>query len=488
MQYVAIDLGAGSGRVILARLEERLQLEVLHRFANEPRQRDGHLRWDMAALFAGVETGLARLPDGGRRVRSIGADTWGVDYGLLDARNRLLEDPVCYRDARNAAAVERVFAEVSRAEVFAKTGVQVQQFNTLFQLFAHQRSGGLPAGARRLLLMPDLVHHWLCGSVSAERTIASTTQLLEAGTDRWADALFAALGLPRALMPPVIEPGTRLGVLREALSARLGLAAVAVVAPAAHDTASAVAGTPLSPGWAYISSGTWSLVGVETAAPVVSEAVAADNLTNEAGAWGTNRLLRNVMGMWILESCRRRWQRSGSAMDYAALLSAVDRAPRFRGFINPDDPRFFHPPDMADEVCAALRESGQPAPDADDQPAVARVVLESLAMRYASSVAALERATGAPVRGVHVIGGGAQNEFLNRATASACGLPVRAGPIEATATGNILVQAIADGCFDSLEDARAFVAASAPPSEFEPGDRQEWAAAAERYRDVAESA
>lgn len=487
---LAIDLGAGSGRAILGRLDAGgFELLELHRFQYAPRRVASRLRWDVEALFEGLRSGLARAGEAAAeragRVDSVGVDSWAVDYGLLDAGGRLLEDPVCYRDERTEGVMEAVFARLPRQEVFARTGIQFLSLNTLYQLVAHVREG-LPPAADRLLLIPDLCHHFLCGSRVTERTNASTTQLLDTH-GRWDPVLFEALGLPRRLMPDIVPAGTELGRLRPELGHPLGAHSPRVLAPATHDTASAVAGTPLRPGWAYVSSGTWSLVGVERERPLLGEEVARANFTNESGADGTVRFLRNVMGLWILESCRREWEAAGRSLPPGDLLAAVGRLDTFPGFVFPDHPRFFNPASMTAEVKSALRETGQTAPD--DPVPLARVILDSLALRYASVLETLERLTGAGVPGVHVVGGGSRNEYLNQATADATGRPVLAGPAEATAAGNLLVQAVAAGEVGSIAEGRAAIARSAAPREYRPRRRGGWDEAARRYREIeAESA
>jgi rhamnulokinase len=477
--HVAIDLGAGSGRVFLGRLDDtRLGIEEVHRFQYAPGRVDGHLRWDAVAIFDGIRHGLAgaHVASGGT-LDSVGADTWGVDYGLLDEGGRLLEDPVCYRDERTDGIMEEVFRRVPRDEIFARTGIQFHQLNTLYQLVAHVKAG-LPANAARLLLMPDLCHHFLCGNARSEATIASTTQMLDVKTRQWDTEIFARLGLPLELMAEIVPAGTHLGEVRRELAADLGGDAVPVVAPAAHDTASAVAGTPLRDGWAFVSSGTWSLVGVERATPLVSPEIARANFTNEGGAFGTVRFLKNVMGLWLLESCRKEWP----GQEWDALLAEVDRVRGFVGFVFPDSHRFFNPESMVREVREALTETDQPAPD--DPVLLAKVLLDSLALRYASVVGTIEHLTGRRVAGLHIVGGGSRNDYLNQAAASATGRPVLAGPVEATVVGNVLVQAIATGRLASLEEGRRMVAATYPPRRFEPRDEEAWAEARGRYREI----
>jgi rhamnulokinase len=443
--------------------------------------RENHLRWDFARVEEGLRAGLHRAgevaAEEAATIGSVGVDSWGVDYGLLDADGRLLEEPVCYRDGRTAGEMERVFARVSREEIFARTGIQFLQLNTLYQLTAHAREG-LPERAASLLLIPDLCHHLLCGSRLGERTNASTTQLLAARSGAWDAELFSRLGLPRRLMPEIVPAGSVLGELRP----EFGLGPVPVIAPATHDTASAVAGAPLEPGWAYVSSGTWSLVGVEREAPLVDLEVLETNFTNEAGAFGTVRLLKNVMGLWLLESCRREWR----AGDIDALLHRVAEVSGFVGFVFPDAPRFFNPPSVVRELGACLAETGQAVHE--DRVLLTKVILDSLALRYASVVRTIERLVGRDVPGIHVVGGGSQNDYLNQATADAARRPVLAGPVEATAIGNLLVQAIAAGEVRDLAEGRRLVAQSAALRRFLPRSEAAWEDAARRYRQLEEDA
>jgi rhamnulokinase len=376
--------------------------------------------------------------------------------------------------------MEDVCGRLTRDDIYTRTGIQCLGFNTVYQLVAHARSG-LPAGAR-LLLMADLCHHMLCGAVVSERTNASTTQLLHVEDGRWDDTLLERLGLPRDLLPEVVTAGTELGTLLPRHQEDLGVGAIRVVAPATHDTASAVAGTPLEPGWAYVSSGTWSLVGVEREAPLLGASAARANVTNEAGAFGTVRVLKNVMGLWILEACRREWQAAGDQRDHAALLESRGVTPGAAGVVFPDDACFFNPPSMSAALRARLAATHQEVPG--DPVLLSQVILDSLALRYASVLATIEELAGQEIRGIHVVGGGALNQYLNQATADASGRPVLAGPVEATAVGNILVQAIACGAVSSLSEGRRLVRRSLEPRVFTPQRSALWAEAARRFRDV----
>ena len=478
--HVAIDLGAGSGRALVGGpARDCLRWREVHRFSYAPREQAGHLRWDVERLLGGIRTGLERAQAGarewGRPLASVGVDSWGVDYVLLDREGHLVEEPVCYRDARTRDALDQISSRASRDEIFARTGIQFQPFNTLCQLWAHVRDG-FPAAAEKLLLIPDYCHYVLCGARSCERTNASTTQLLAAGTSRWDDELIARLGLPRHVLPPIVEAGARLGAMSREWVSHLDADPLAVVAPCTHDTASAVAGTPLEPGWAFISSGTWSLVGVERDAPLLSTGAARAGLTNEAGVGGTTRLLTNVMGLWLLESCRREWAAEGRTADLPALLAAVERMPSSAGVVWPDDRRFFAPASMVGTLRHTLSATGQS--DTDDPARLVKVILDSLALRYASVVTTIERLTGASIPGIHIVGGGALNTYLNQATADAAARPVVAGPVEATAAGNLLVQAMAMGTLPSLEDGRRRIAAGSPLTRFEPRDAGRFEAAA----------
>jgi rhamnulokinase len=476
--YLAIDLGAGSGRVILGRFAAgELGLVELHRFEMPHRCVDGHERWNFARILTEIETGLraAGAREDSSSIRSVGVDGWGVDFGLLDESGVLLGDPVCYRDPRTDGLMDELVRRMPAAEIYRRTGIQFLPFNTVVQLLAQVASGEWPERAHRLLMVPDLVHRHLSGESCAEFTNATTTQLMNAEEGRWDEALSSLVGVPHDVLPPVVHAGDQIGSLTAECCAATGLENVTVVVPGTHDTASAVAGTPLEDGWAYLSSGTWSLLGVETHMPWLTEAAHRYNFTNEGGVYGTNRFLKNVMGLWLLESCRARW----SGVGHERLLGDLDSSAPGDVFLDPDDLRFLHPLDMVAEIDAYFVERGQSLPS---EPAViTRVILESLALRYAEVVDQIEEVTGNQVLGVHVVGGGSQNAFLNQATANATGRPVRAGPVEATAVGNLLVQSLADGAFENLGSARWFVARSMSLGEFAPREPKLWAKARERF-------
>lgn len=461
--FAAVDLGATSGRVLRGDLDGgRLEVREVARFRTGAQPRDGRLRWDLPAFLCEIEAGL-RAAGALGPLAGIGVDSWGVDFGLLDEGERLLELPVAYRDPRTGGVAERFFRRVPFAEVYRRTGIQLLPFNTLYQLAAlAEGDPGLLRRARHLLLVPDLVHHHLAGVRATELTDASTTQLL--GLDgAWDRDLVAAAGADPGLLQDLVPPGTALGPLRPAARAATGLPAVGVIAPATHDTASAVAAVPAEGGgWAYLSSGTWSLVGIETGTPLVGDAAREANLTNEAGVSGTRRVLRNVMGLWIAERLR---EECGVA-DPATFAAMAESAPPGGPIVDPDDPVFLRPPSMVEALRSACRAAGGAVPEGPA--ALARCAFESLARRYAEVLGLLEKVSGREIRRLHVVGGGSRNDLLNRLTADAAGIPVIAGPAEAAAMGNLLVQARAAGELSSLAEIREVVRRSVRLRTFEP--------------------
>ncbi|GAA3351002.1 rhamnulokinase family protein [Amorphoplanes nipponensis] len=463
--FAAVDLGASSGRVMVGRVGPgTLALEAVNRFRNEPVRAGGTLYWDILALYRGVLEGLRRAGP----VDGIGIDSWAVDYGLLDATGALLGNPVHYRDSRTEGAAERVASVIGEEKLYALTGLQKLPFNTIYQLVA---AAGTPqlAAARQLLMIPDLLAYWLTGETGAEFTNASTTQLLDLGSGRWAGELMTALGIRPTLFPPLRAPGTVIGpVLPE-----LGLGTPDVIAVGSHDTASAVVGVPAAgPDFAYISCGTWSLVGVELDAPVLTEASRRANFTNEGGVDGTVRYLRNVMGLWPLQECLREW----GSPDLPALLREAAAVPAFRAVVDLDDPVFLPPGDMA----GRLTRAGDRPPSGRAE--IVRCVLDSLALAHRRAVRQAQELSSRSVGAVHIVGGGARNELLCQLTADACGLPVLAGPVEATALGNVLVQARAAGAISGdLPALRARLRETQQIVRYEPrGDAAAWRAAERR--------
>ena len=471
-----MDLGAESGRVVVGRFDgDRLRLDDVRRFPNEPVAAADALRWDVRRLFADLLDGARAAGE----VDAIGIDTWGVDFGLLDRAGRLLGSPVHYRDRRTAGMLAEATRRVPAPEIYARTGVQLLEINTIYQLLAMRLAGDpLLEAAGRLLVMPALLTYWLCGSQACEATGASTTGCYDLRGGGWALDLLDRLGIPGHIFGEVVPPGTELGPALPSL----GLGSVRVVATAGHDTASAVAAVPFEPGRtsAYVSSGTWSLVGLELPAPVVGPASLAANLTNEAGAAGRVRLLRNVMGLWLLQECRRAWARAGREWSYDDLLALAEAAPPLGPLVDPDDARFLRPGDLPAAIAAACVESGQ-EPVADPG-AVARCVLESLALRYRWALDRLESAAGARIEVVHVVGGGVRNRLLCQMTADATGRPVVAGPVEATAAGNALVQALALSLVGSLEEGRELVRRSFRLDRYEPRGGEAWQGAWARFQ------
>jgi rhamnulokinase len=423
--FAAVDLGASSGRVMVGSMSTSRDLELteVHRFGNRPVRVGGTLHWDILALYLEVLDGLRSAGN----VDAIGIDSWAVDYGLLDAAGALLGNPVHYRDGRHELVVAEVLAKIPAERLYGVTGIQFLPFNTIFQLAADPRAGT----AEQALLIPDLISYWLTGTAGTELTNASTTALLDPRTGRWSEAVANQAGINVGLFPPLRKPGDRAGFYEE----------IPVYAVGSHDTASAVAAIPAEgENFAYISSGTWSLVGLELDAPVLTEESRRANFTNEVGIDGTIRYLRNVTGLWLLQECQRVW----GIADVATLLVEAATLPR-KAVVDVADPRFLPPGDMPARIAAACAETGQPVPGTPAE--FTRCVMDSLAEAYRQTVADAVRLSGHPVDAVHVVGGGARNELLCQLTADACGLPVVAGPVEATALGNVLVQARAHGAF-----------------------------------------
>ena len=475
----ALDLGAQSGRVAVGRFDgERLEVAEAHRFPNEPVEAAGRLRWDIDRLRRDALDGL-RAAARDTELDSVAVDSWAVDFGLLDSAGELVESPVHYRDARRAAAVSTVFERVPARELYGRTGIQLLPINTVFELTAMAAEGDPAlAEADLLLLIPDLFHHWLCRSRTTELTNATTTQCYDPAARGWADDLLERLEIPTRLFPEVVAPGTPLGpALPET-----GLGNATVIAVATHDTGSAVAAVPFNrAGSIFLSIGTWSLVGIELDEPLINDDTFAANLTNEGGVAGTFRLLRNVAGLWLLHECRRCW---GEAHSFEELVALAREASPLRSFVDPNAELFLERgDDMATRIQNFCRDTGQPEPESVGE--IVRCVLESLALKHAETVDVLRAVTGAEPAELHVVGGGARNELLCAWTAEATGLPVLAGPEEATVLGNLLVQAIALGEIASLAEARDVIRASFEPITHEPSHSSEWKEARERFAQMA---
>jgi rhamnulokinase len=481
---VAVDLGAQSGRVACGRFDgERLSVSDVHRFPNVPVRTRGTLQWDILRLYDGILEGLRSAARDHLQVDSIGVDSWAVDFGLLDRRGRLIQSPEHYRDARRASSVDRVLAVVPSRELYERTGIQHLPINTIFGLAAMAADGDPAlAVADQLLLIPDLLHYWLAGTRVTEFTNATTTQCFDPREGAWAVDLLERLEIPARIFPEVVQAGTRLGPLSADVAEETGLEGAHLVATATHDTAAAVAAIPFErPGDAYISAGTWSLVGIEVPQPMIDDRTFAANLTNEGGVGGRIRLLRNVTGLWLLHECRRGWALAGTDSFSQVLELARDAAP-LRSFIDVDDPLFSVPGDMPARVRDFCATTGQPQPE--DRGAVVRCILESLALKHQQALELLRRAAGATPAAVHIVGGGSRNELLCQMTAEATELPVLAGPAEATEIGNLLVQAMALGELASLEEGRDVVRASFRPVAYAPREPAAWREARERFEQI----
>ena len=484
--FLGIDLGGESGRVMAGLWDgSRLRLEEVHRFPNGGLALGDSLRWDVLRIWIEIESGLTIAAKRfGDAIVSVGADTWGVDFVLLSKSGELLGQPRHYRDPRNPAASESMLQRASREEVWAASGIQFMPINTLPQLVAlREHNPDILDAADCFLMIPDFLHWCLCGAKAVEFTNATTTQFFHPTERRWSTDLLGKLGIPTAMLPDVVQPGAYLGDVSEVVARRTGLGRVKTIAPATHDTGSAVVAVPTTrtgqSNWAYLSSGTWSLLGLELAKPVLSRRALELNVTNEGGVDGTYRLLKNIMGLWLVQQCRRAFEKKGGTSDYAALVRQAEAAPAFRSLIEPDDARFLNPPSMPEAIADFCRESGQPVPETEGQ--LIRCVIESLALKYAVVLGWLEEMAGSRVEVIHVVGGGGRNALLNQFTANATGRTVLTGPVEATVIGNLLVQARAAGEIGSLDEIRRISGASAEMQEFQPQQTAEWQRAAERF-------
>ncbi len=477
--YLAFDFGAESGRAVLGRLQSGiLTTEEVHRFRNEPVEYGGSLHWDLPRLWFEVRKALSSLEH--TELAGIGVDAWGVDYALLGERGELLQNPYHYRDRRTHGVMEEVFRKVSREEIYGATGIQFMPINTLYQLFAAQRDTPvMVAAAQRLLTIPDIFNYWLTGNAVCELTNATTTQLVDPRRRAWAVDLMQRLGLRTDLPAPIVEPATFLGTLLPGIAPNSSLTGTSVIAPASHDTGSAVAAITARDGTAFLSSGTWSLIGTELDAPVITRQALKLNFTNEGGVNGTTRLLKNVMGLWMLQGCRNSWSARGQIADYQELVELAQREPAFGHLVDPDDESFLRAADMPAAIDDFCRKTHQLAPSTSG--AYIRCVLESLALKYRLVLRCLEQLCGKRIEQIRVIGGGSKNRLLNQFTADATRRNVLAGPAEATALGNIAIQILATGEASSLKEVRAIVDRSFPTEIFQPIETDKWERHADRF-------
>jgi rhamnulokinase len=480
--HLACDLGAESGRVMLGSLTAgRLSLKEVHRFPNTPVKKDGALQWNVPRLFNEVKAGLTKAAAVKFPISSISTDSWGVDYLLLDANEKLMEPVFHYRDARTAVGLARAKASLDWPVIFAETGIQFMPLNTLFQLAAE--SPERLSVASRMLMIADAFNFFLGGRACVEESNASTSQLYNPLTRQWSTRLLDALNLPAGLFPPIVPSGTRIGSLRPELIRETGLSNVEVIATCSHDTGAAVAAVPAEgENWAYLSSGTWSLLGVELSAPLMTYECRVLNFTNEIGYGGSVRLLKNISGLWLVQECRRRWAGSGQDFDYTTLTELAAKAPPFVSIIDPTDARFLAPPDMPDAIASFCRETNQPAPDTPG--AFVRCALESLALLYRRTLRQIEQLTGRKIERLHIVGGGSRNTLLNQFTADALQIPVLAGPIEATAAGNVLIQALALGLLPSLAALREVVRRNFEVTRHQPGSADPWTEPYRRFESL----
>jgi rhamnulokinase len=481
--YIACDLGAESGRVMLGRLEDgRLELEELHRFPSAAVRVLGTLRWDVLRIFEELKTGLSALAKRKLPVSSLSVDSWGVDYVLINAVHPVLWPPFHYRDSRTDETYDKVRKNVGAELIFEETGIQFMSINTIYHLVSDaEKSGPLLELADCFLTIGDYFNYLFSGVPRVDESNASTTQLYNPRTHDWSSVLIERCGLPRKIFPEIVAPGTILGPLLSEVAAETGLGELQVVATCSHDTGAAVAAVPAedTDDWAYLSSGTWSLLGVELPNPLINEKVRQLNYTNEAGYGGTTRFLKNIVGLWLFQESRREWLKQGLDQDYATLIGEAERAEPFRSLIDPRAVRFIKPGNMPKRIADYCRETDQPAPETPGQ--FVRCILESLALLYRVTLEEIERLTGRTIRRLHIVGGGSRNTLLNEFAASATERQVIAGPVEATAIGNVLLQAVALGHIKSLPVLRRIVTDSFALQTFEPRGEGDWPAAYQRF-------
>ncbi len=473
--YIAIDLGASSGRVILGCVRDgEISLEEMHRFENGPIECGDSIRWDFAKLIEEIETGLKKAAYHVGRIESISVDTWGVDFGLIGSNGKLFENPYHYRDKRTDTMMDDVFSIVPREKVYEITGIQFMPFNSVYQLQALKlQKPDVLKKTNKIIMMADLVSYYLCGEIFSEYTLASTSQLMDMNTGKWSGELFNRLLLPVDVMPKIVQSGSVVGKLKKQIADKLGCGQIPIVATGSHDTASAVASVPAEGNnWAYLSSGTWSLMGVEILKPLINDVTYKYQFTNEGGVYNTIRLLKNIMGLWLIQECRRNWNQQGEKMHFSELAEMAKNAEPFAAVINPNDSRFLAPCDMPAVINDYLAKKGYKK--INDKGQMIRVIIESLAFYYRRVLEILEEITGKKIEVLHIVGGGIQNELLCQFTANSTGRKVIAGPVEATAMGNIMVQAIAAGQIENISDGRKAVAKSFELKTYQPAEYETW--------------
>jgi rhamnulokinase len=484
--YAAIDLGAESGRVVLGAVsDQKIELTELHRFPNGPVRTINELHWDTLRLWSEMKTGVGKAAQQAGGLKGVGIDTWGVDFGLLGKGDALLGNPFHYRDARNDGILEKAFKIVPREEVFRQTGIQFMQFNTVFQLLAMKLGGSqILDAAESLLLMPDLFNFWFTGRKCNEFSNATTTQAYDPRAGKWAKDLITRFGLPAKIFGEIVPSGTVLGPMRPDVRDEIRCGDVPIIAPATHDTGSAVAAIPVTGDepWAFLSSGTWSLVGMEVDQPIINEQSLKFNFTNEGGVGGTIRFLKNIMGLWLVQECRRTWERAGRAYSYAELADLAGAAKPFAAIVDPDDPSFLAPGDMPSRIQAYCKKTGQAALGEPGE--MVRACLESLALVYRQTLERVEACTGRRAEVIHIVGGGSQNRHLSQWAADATGRTVVAGPVEATALGNVVVQAVATGVLPDIRAARELIRRSVDVTVYRPGDPAPWEGAYVRFKEL----
>jgi len=490
LKLLAFDYGASSGRAILGKFDgEKLELSEVHRFSNDPVEVNESLYWDILRLFHEMKQGILKCKKSGDRdISGIGIDTWGVDFGLLDSKGNLLGNPYHYRDSRTEGMIEEASKIMPERELYQHTGIQFQKFNTLYQLLSMKiNNSPILEKASTLLFTPDLLRYFLTGEKTTEYTIASTSQMLNAEKGEWDRYVIDKMGLPYNILTEIVNPGTVAGSIRKSVCEELGIERMPVIAVAEHDTGSAVMSVPAVDGkYAYLSSGTWSLLGIEADRPVINDVTYKLNYTNEGGFNRTTRLLKNIMGLWIYQECKRTWDKAGEALSFDELEAMAAEAKPFTCFIDPDNDLFYSPGNMPGKIREFCKSTGQHVPESKGE--IVRCIMESLAMKYRQAIEGLETIAGYRIPVLHVMGGGCKNKILCQFTANAIGRPVIAGPVEATATGNVICQLIALGEVSGIKEARMLVSKSFPTSEYTPEDCDSWSEAYDRWKKVGKEA